>query len=64
MTVNRKKFIVFKDDTEIFKYIPEDDDRFLEAGTCILYDTLKEAQAVAIENAKKRIMDYKYKDFK
>lgn len=48
-----KKFTVFNNDVEIFKYIPEDDDRFI-GDTAKLYDTLAEAKKVVKNNLKKK----------
>jgi len=66
----KNKFVVFRNDSEIFVYIPEDDDKFL-GDTADLYNTLAEAKAVALANLKKNYEDevkvikaFKYGDFK
>ena len=60
----KHKFIVFKNDTEIFRYIPEEDDIFLINGTAAIYETLSKAKDVVTFNFLAQVKEITYKDFK
>lgn len=70
MPKHSKQFVVFEDDTEMFVYVPEDDDHHIAMARATLHP-FKDAKALVLKNLKEKyerdladLQATTYRDFK